>query len=85
MKSVTEANARSQIRRGISQLYEYRYLHNLPDATLVLVIERPIPAEISWMQEYLEKDRQVRLVWDGSNNLYASSETRNELTYLWSE
>jgi hypothetical protein len=45
MKSTTDGNVHSQIRRGISQLYEYRYLQDVPDAKLVIVIENPPPRE----------------------------------------
>jgi len=43
IKSITETNVRTQIRKGISQLYEYRYLQNLSNAKLVLVIEKELP------------------------------------------
>jgi len=83
MKSTTNSNARSQVREGLSQLYEYRYLQNLPDATLVLVISDPLLAKDSWMQDYLEGDRGVHLVWDGNNQLFASERTKQELSILW--
>ncbi|MFL6213315.1 MAG: hypothetical protein ACJ74J_05410 [Blastocatellia bacterium] len=83
MKSITHENARAQIRSGISQLYEYRYLQAVPDATLVLVIEKELPKQLNWMHEYLEKERQIRLIWDGNDSLYASPETKSELSYLW--
>jgi len=83
MKSLNEDNAHSQIRVGLSQLYEYRYLQNLPDAILVLVIEKPLPNRVAWMHQYLEEDRQIRLVWDGDNQLYASPQTQHELAFLW--
>ena len=38
MKSTTEDNPHSQIRRGLSQLYEYRHIQNVKEAKLVLVI-----------------------------------------------
>jgi len=83
MKSLTKSNVRSQFRRGLSQLYEYKYLHSLPDAIPVLVIESALPIELNWMQQYLEKDRQVRLIWNGDNELHASPETRKDLACLW--
>lgn len=83
MKSITEANARSQVRRGVSQLYEYRYLQDLPESILVLVLEKPLPPSLSWMHRYLEDDRQIKLLWDGSGNLFASPETQKELNHLW--
>ena len=84
MKSIHENNARSQIRRGLSQLYEYRYLQNIPNAILVLVIENSLPNNIAWMQDYLEQDRDIRLVWDGDGQLHASPQTQGELAFLWS-
>jgi len=84
MKSITEDNARGQVRRGISQLYEYRFLQNLPGAELVLVLERQLPPTLQWMNEYMENDRGIRIVWDGSEELYASDPTRAALAFLWS-
>jgi len=83
MKSMTQENARSQIRSGLSQLYEYRYLQNIPDAILVMVVEIPLPNDIRWMSDYLEKDRSIRLLWDGDNELFASQETESEMQFLW--
>lgn len=83
MKSMTRENARSQIRSGVSQLYEYRYLQNIPDARLVLVAEIPLPNDIRWMSDYLEKDRGIWLLWDGGNKLFASPETQREMQFLW--
>lgn len=82
MKSTTADNAKSQIRRGISQLYEYRYLQNSPTAYLILVVENPLPQEINWMLDYMEVDRNIHLVWDGDNNLHARPETRQKLPFL---
>lgn len=82
MKSTTDLNVRTQIRKGISQLYEYRYLENKPDARLVLVIERPIIAPNNWMNEYLENDRDVLLVWDGNDRLYGSPKATAALPFL---
>ncbi len=83
MKSLTESNARSQIRHGISQLYEYRYLQNSKDSILVLVLEKELPSTERWMQDYLESDRNIKVVWDGNNKLYASKKTQDELRFLW--
>ncbi|MBT3363113.1 MAG: hypothetical protein HN407_05570 [Chloroflexi bacterium] len=83
MKSMHQDNARSQVRHGLSQLYEYRYLHGNQDAILVLVTESELPRNCSWLQQYLEQDRAVRLIWDGSDELFASSDTQTELSFLW--
>lgn len=82
MKSTTAGNVNSQIRKGISQLYEYRYLENKPDASLILVIENPLSTDESWMLDYMETDRNIHLVWDGNNNLYGSPNTRDQLGFL---
>jgi hypothetical protein len=82
MKSTTDKNVRSQVRKGISQLYEYRYLENTPDAKLVLVVERPIVAPNNWMNEYLENDRDVLLVWDGEDRLFGSAKASAALPFL---
>jgi len=82
MKSTTSSNEKSQIRTGLSQLYEYRYLQNKPDAKLVLVIENPLSENERWRQDYLEHDRDVYLVWDGNNELYGNERTRNDLEFL---
>lgn len=82
MKSTNSINEKSQIRAGLSQLYEYRYLQNKPQAKLVLVIENPLSPGEGWRQDYLEQDRDVYLVWDGNNELYGNERTRNELSFL---
>lgn len=83
MKSITEENARSQIRKGVSQLYEYRYLQNVPNAKLVLAIEVQLPVKIEWMHDYLESDREIMLVWDGDESIYSSPKTKSALSFLW--
>lgn len=82
MKSTTSSNERSQIRAGLSQLYEYRYLQNKPNAKLILVIENPLSPDESWRHDYLEKDRGIYLVWDGSGQLYGNEKTKNDLSFL---
>jgi len=82
MKSTNDDNARSQVRKGMSQLYEYRYLQNKPGAKLILVVEKPLGASHSWMLDYMESDREINLVWDGNEELYGSERARNELGFL---
>lgn len=82
MKSTTENNVRSQVRKGMSQLYEYRYLQNKPEAKLILVVEKPLGASHSWMLDYMETDRNINLVWDGNDELFGSDKTREELNFL---
>lgn len=82
MKSLTNDNSRSQVRNGLSQLYEYSYLQNLPNASLVLVIETHLPANTQWMINYLETNRNIQVVWDGDNNLYGTERSRELLPFL---
>ncbi len=82
MKSLTEANTKSQIRSGLSQLYEYRYLQNLPDAKLVLVVENKPSSKFGWMLEYLESDRDILTIWDGDNKLFGTKKARGEMAFL---
>ena len=82
MKSTTEANPHAQIRRGISQLYEYRYFQHIPAAKLVLVVENPLPKKFGWLQNYLVKDRGVFLVWDGDGKFSCPEEIAPALPFL---
>lgn len=82
MKSITDDNARKQLRNGLSQLYEYQYLQNLPNSNLVLVIERDLPQASRWMIDYLEQNRNINLIWDGDDNLYATENTRVKFDFL---
>ncbi len=82
MKSITRKNAHAQIRRSIGQLYEYRFLQNITDAKLVVVVENELPNDTKWMNEYLEEDRGIHLIWDGDNKLYASKKTKKALPFL---
>ncbi len=82
MKSTNGDNVRSQVRKGMSQLYEYRYLQNKPSAKLILVVEKPLGESQAWMLDYIETDREINLVWDGDEKLYGSEKTRGELGFL---
>ena len=83
MKSTTALNARAQIRRGISQLYEYRYLQSAPAAELVLVIQSPLTDELVWMSDYVIRDRGIMLVWDGDQkHLHCPSDLQDTLRFL---
>jgi len=60
-KSVTDDNELTQVRHGLSQLYEYRFRHGFTNASLWLILSRS-PKE-AWLVEYLEKDRGVHVLW----------------------
>jgi hypothetical protein len=61
VKSITESNERDQIRHALSQLYEYRFLHSMADASLWIVFSQPPSSQ--WYIDYLAGDRGIRLVW----------------------
>jgi hypothetical protein len=83
MKSTTDGNVHGQVRRAISQLYEYRYLQQTPSAKLVVVIENPPPDEKKWLVDYVVKDRQLLIAWDGDGKaLHCPPEVRKELAFL---
>jgi len=66
VKSVLGNNLLSQTRKGISQLYEYRFRYKskigYDDITLCLVYPNE-PSSIKWLQEYLCADRKVAVIW----------------------
>jgi hypothetical protein len=67
VKSITENNEREQIRHALSQLYEYRFLHALPTASLWGVFSQPLSS--GWYIDYLIHDRGVNVVWVGEGKL----------------
>ncbi len=83
MKSTTDGNVHSQVRRAISQLYEYRYMQQIPLAKLVVVIENPPPDEKKWLVDYVVKDRELLIAWDGDGKtLHCPPEIRQDLPFL---
>lgn len=70
VKSIDDKNLLSQSRKGISQLYEYRYRYQKIigyDVNLCLVYPHE-PKCIPWLQEYLCKDRLVGIMWFEEDN-----------------
>lgn len=63
MKSTTPTSLHSQVRLGISQLYEYRYIQRMPNSHLCLVLDREPKGADAWLVKYLEEDRQITLCW----------------------
>jgi hypothetical protein len=61
VKSISAHNCLSQIRSAVSQLYEYRYIHELKQARLCIVLSSPPPEQ--WIISYLEEDRSIHLCW----------------------
>jgi tRNA-binding EMAP/Myf-like protein len=82
MKSLSGVNARSQVRQGISQLYEYRYLEQAKDAKLVLVVQSELSGDDSWMTDYVLEDRNINILWDGDGNLYCPKKLHDDFAFL---
>lgn len=65
-KSVEESILIPQTRRGISQLYEYRYRYssNVLTKNVVLVLAlQASPRQESWLTDYLVGDRGIAVCW----------------------
>ncbi|EGG98164.1 hypothetical protein imdm_469 [gamma proteobacterium IMCC2047] len=70
VKSITVNNLLSQTRKGVSQLYEYRYRYQDVigyDVNLFLVYPQE-PVVVPWLQEYLCKDRHIGIIWFDEND-----------------
>ena len=62
VKSITAANALHQVRAALAQLYEYRFRHQVGGASLWVVLSQE-PTVDAWLVDYLETDRDVRVLW----------------------
>jgi hypothetical protein len=65
MKSVNEdgSNLLPQLRKAISQLYEYRFIYGEPSVRLCVVTNQGIATKDKWLLNYLEKDRAIAYEW----------------------
>lgn len=76
MKSCNSDNVISQIRKAISQVYEYRYRYSdeFPsELTLLCVVIQERPDK--WWLDYLIKDRDINIIWlEGDVNLACTSD-----------
>lgn len=75
MKSCNSNNVISQIRKAVSQVYEYRYryAHEFPqEYTLLCIVTQERPDD--WWLNYLLNDRDINVIWlEGDVNLACSS------------
>ena len=65
MKSInkTAENTVSQVRKAVSQLYEYRYVYNYQNARLCIVTNSELSGQYKWISDYLSKDRSIAYEW----------------------
>lgn len=65
MKSCDSGNIHSQIRKGVSQLFEYRYMYSSllgRDPKLLLIVETEPMGAKSWLADYLQS-LGITLAW----------------------
>jgi hypothetical protein len=80
MKSINAENILSQIRKGISQLYEYRYIYSTPGAKLCIVGNHNIGRSHVWLLNYLTKDRLIAFEWtDNYQDFYCDHGSKSLL------
>lgn len=79
IKSINSTNLLSQTRKGISQLYEYRFRYQEEigyDVSLCLVFPKK-PDEIEWIEDYVCKDRGIGIIWFEEETLKFSEQGKN--------
>lgn len=60
VKSINQENERSQVRHAVSQLFEYRFLHKMPNADLYIVFSTELFS--GWLIEYL-RNLGIGVLW----------------------
>lgn len=83
IRLINEENAMQSIRDGINNLYEQKYVQNVPLANMVLVTQRALPISLQWLVDFLESDRHLFLIWLESGEITASRRTKQKLSVLW--
>lgn len=82
MKSCTLRNMRSQVRRGVGQLIEYRYLYRLENPLLCLVLEREPSGRLRWLIDFLWSVG-VHVCWPaGAEGFTCSAQSREALRHI---
>jgi|HubBroStandDraft_2_1064218.scaffolds.fasta_scaffold90995_1 hypothetical protein len=69
IKSCTDSNFHTQVRKGISQLFEYRFLYRTllgSKITMLLLMETAPPADKRWLVDYVHS-LGVSLAWKDSH------------------
>lgn len=73
MKSISNENMKSQIRKSVSQLYEYRYVFSAPKAKLCIVTNTEIREKDIWLADYLANDRKIAYEWTADFEVFYST------------
>lgn len=84
VKSVSPTNLLSQTRKGLSQLYEYRYRYKeqIGDDVVLCLVYPKEPSEIDWLEEYLCNDRNIAICWFNGDQFCYSNHCQNQLQGL---
>jgi hypothetical protein len=83
MKSNTSTTFHPQLRRAISQLYEYRYMQQADAARLVIVMEGPPQRSDAWLVDYVVRDRRMLIAWNGDGErLHTPPALAQQLAFL---
>jgi hypothetical protein len=64
MKTNHEGNTVAQVRKAVSQLYEYQYQQDLKDSPLALILESEPTGDASWTIDYLTNARKILPLWE---------------------
>ena len=81
-KTNTQENCGAQIRRAVSQLYEYQWRQRLDSSRLVVVLQQePIKAN-EWTLKYLTDSRHILPVWRSQAGYEGPSESQASLPWL---
>lgn len=82
MKSVNDGstNLLSQIRKAVSQLYEYRFIYAKPEAKLCIVTNQGISKANKWLLDYLETDRAIAYEWTDDFKHFQSQSRSKAIT-----
>jgi len=67
MKTNHEGNTVAQVRKAVSQLYEYQYQQDLKNTSLALVLESEPTGGASWTIDYLTNARKILPLWEDGN------------------
>ncbi len=82
MKSVDPEgnNLLAQVRKAVSQLYEYRYTYEEPKARLCIVTNYGLTKKDKWLLNYLAKDRTIGYQWtEDFTNFQCNNDTASLL------
>ena len=84
IKSANAENLLSQTRKGLSQLYEYRfrYSDDIKGNVILCLVFPKEPNEIDWLEDYLCKDRDIAVAWFEGERLNYSPYCASKMSSL---